>query len=167
MFNLAPGAVVGVQPDGDARALQRRKLMADAAELALKVGKLFAVKLRRPRQLLLRERAFFLQGAVGIGNGFDALFDCFVVGKPKRDFGFGDFAQLLRLGAGGVELVTQFLRIFADRLQPIRLRLLLQPVQLGGERLQLAFKVFGASARCFQFVDSLLQRINVRPRVNL
>ena len=95
------------------------------------------------------------------------FFDLVVVGKPKRDFGFGDFAQLLRLGAGGIELITQFLRIFADRLQPVCLRLLLQPVQFSGKRLQLAFEVFGAAACRLEFVDSLLQRINVRPCVDL
>ena len=94
-----------------------------------------AVELRRPRQLFLRQRAFFLQGAVGVGNGFDALFDGFVVGKPEGDFCLGDFAQFLCFGAGGCKLVTQFLGVFANRAQSIGLRLLLQPVQLGGERL--------------------------------
>ena len=72
--------------------------MADAAQLALKVGELRAVELRRPRQLFLRQRALFLQGAVGIGNGFDALFDFFVVGEAEGDFGAAD----------GIEFVARF-----------------------------------------------------------
>ena len=125
LFDFAAGAVVGVKANGDARTLQRRKLMADAAQLPLKVGKLFAVELCCPRQLLLRERAVFLQRAVGIGNGFDAPFDVFVVGEADRNFGTADgvefvarlayplpqYANILRALVGGLGEVTQAARL--------------------------------------------------------
>ena len=59
--NFLARPVVGVEADSNPRAFKGGELMANAAQLPLKVGELLAVEFRRPCQLLLRQIALLLQ----------------------------------------------------------------------------------------------------------